>query len=113
MLLIFSLQTLYTYPENFRAYKALIAAQYSGCNVKVDPGFVFGETNKTDAFLKKFPLGKVIWKQILKLYTCFFISFHVSVSMAESCMCIAYGTGMAILILHNSFYHFADKGMCT
>ena len=60
MLLIFSLQTLYTYPENFRAYKALIAAQYSGCNVKVDPGFVFGETNKTDAFLKKFPLGKVI-----------------------------------------------------
>lgn len=65
MLLIFSLQTLYTYPENFRAYKALIAAQYSGCNVKVDPGFVFGETNKTDAFLKKFPLGKVIWKQML------------------------------------------------
>lgn len=59
MLLIFSLQTLYTYPENFRAYKALIAAQYSGGNVKVDPGFVFGETNKSDAFLKKFPLGKV------------------------------------------------------
>lgn len=78
MLLIFSLQTLYTYPENFRAYKALIAAQYSGGNVKVDPGFVFGETNKTDAFLKKFPLGKVIGKQILKLYTYFVYCVLVS-----------------------------------
>lgn len=52
-------QTLYTYPENFRAFKALIAAQYGGGNVKVAPGFVFGETNKTENFLKKFPLGKV------------------------------------------------------
>merc|ERR1712173_183446 len=51
--------TLYTYPENFRAYKALIAAQYSGAKVTVAPDFKFGETNKTDAFLKKFPLGKV------------------------------------------------------
>merc|ERR1719402_1136329 len=51
--------TLYTYPENFRAFKALIAAQYSGAKVNVDNSFVFGETNKTDAFLKKFPLGKV------------------------------------------------------
>lgn len=50
---------LYTYPENFRAYKALIAAQFSGANLKVAPNFVFGETNKSDAFLKKFPLGKV------------------------------------------------------
>jgi len=50
---------LYTYPENFRAYKALIAAQFSGANVKVAPNFVFGETNKSEAFLKKFPLGKV------------------------------------------------------
>jgi elongation factor 1-gamma len=56
----FSLQTLYTYPENFRAYKALIAAQYAGGNVKIAPGFVFGETNKNDTFLKKFPLGKVM-----------------------------------------------------
>jgi elongation factor 1-gamma len=37
----------------------LIAAQYSGANVKVAPNFVFGETNKKDDFLKKFPLGKV------------------------------------------------------
>merc|ERR1711872_518316 len=51
--------TLFTYPENFRAFKVLIAAQYSGAKVNVDNSFVFGETNKTDAFLKKFPLGKV------------------------------------------------------
>lgn len=50
---------LYTYPDNFRAFKALIAAQYSGANLKVAPGFNFGETNKSEAFLKKFPLGKV------------------------------------------------------
>jgi elongation factor 1-gamma len=50
---------LYTYPENFRAYKALIAAQYSGAQVKIASDFVFGETNKSDAFLKKFPSGKV------------------------------------------------------
>ncbi|XP_033207553.1 elongation factor 1-gamma [Belonocnema kinseyi] len=51
--------TLYTYPENFRAYKALIAAQYSGAQVKIADDFVFGDTNKSKAFLKKFPLGKV------------------------------------------------------
>ncbi|CAK9828644.1 Elongation factor 1-gamma [Anthophora retusa] len=51
--------TLYTYPENFRAYKVLIAAQYSGAHIKIADDFVFGETNKSEAFLKKFPLGKV------------------------------------------------------
>jgi len=51
--------TLYTYPDNFRAYKALVAAQYAGANVKVDENFKAGETNKTEAFLKKFPSGKV------------------------------------------------------
>lgn len=50
---------LYTYPENFRAFKALIAAQYSGANLQIAPNFVFGETNKSEEFLKKFPLGKV------------------------------------------------------
>ncbi|XP_037082693.1 elongation factor 1-gamma-like [Pollicipes pollicipes] len=50
---------LYTYPNNFRAYKVLAAAQYSGAKVEVAKDFVFGETNKTDAFLKKFPMGKV------------------------------------------------------
>jgi elongation factor 1-gamma len=54
--------TLYTFRDNFRANKALIAAQYSGSSVKVlsdAPDFVIGETNKSEAFLKKFPLGKV------------------------------------------------------
>ncbi|EDV90755.1 GH14004 [Drosophila grimshawi] len=51
--------TLYTYPENFRAYKALIAAQYSGAKVKVADNFKFGESNKSEEFLKKFPGGKV------------------------------------------------------
>lgn len=50
---------MYTYPDNFRAYKALIAAQYSGVQVKVASDFEFGVTNKTDAFLKKFPTGQV------------------------------------------------------
>jgi len=50
---------LYTYPDNFRAYKALIAAEYSGAKVKVPTDFVFGETNKSASFLKKFPTGKV------------------------------------------------------
>ena len=52
-------QTLFTYPENFRAQKALIAAKYSGAELKVPADFVFGETNKTPEFTKKFPLGKV------------------------------------------------------
>ncbi|XP_014237618.1 elongation factor 1-gamma [Trichogramma pretiosum] len=51
--------TLYTYPKNYRAYKALIAAQYSGAHLVVPRDFVFGETNKSQEFLKKFPLGKV------------------------------------------------------
>lgn len=51
--------TLFTYPDNFRAFKALIAAQYSGAKVKVAEDFVFGETNKSAEFLKKFPSGKV------------------------------------------------------
>ncbi|XP_050538354.1 elongation factor 1-gamma [Daktulosphaira vitifoliae] len=51
--------TLYTYQNNFRAYKALIAAQYSGADLKVDSSFEFGVTNKQNDFLKKFPLGKV------------------------------------------------------
>lgn len=50
---------LYTYPDNFRANKALIAAQFSGANVQIAPNFAFGKDNKEDAFLKKFPLGKV------------------------------------------------------
>uniref|UniRef100_A0A8D2P1R4 Eukaryotic translation elongation factor 1 gamma n=1 Tax=Zosterops lateralis melanops TaxID=1220523 RepID=A0A8D2P1R4_ZOSLA len=54
--------TLYTYPENWRAFKALIAAQYSGARLRVasaPPQFSFGHTNRSPQFLKKFPLGKV------------------------------------------------------
>lgn len=56
------MQTLYTYPDSFRAAKALIAAQYSGMTIKVvsePPEFVLGKTNRTPEFLAKFPLGKV------------------------------------------------------
>lgn len=65
----FVFQTLYTFPENFRAFKALIAAQYSGADVKISPGFKFGETNKSKSFLDKFPLGKVhsLHVEILKI----------------------------------------------
>ena len=58
-------QVLYTYPNNFRAYKALIAAEYSENKVRVvsePPEFVLGTTNKSDCFLAKFPLGKVTHK---------------------------------------------------
>ncbi|NXB15572.1 EF1G factor, partial [Rhagologus leucostigma] len=54
--------TLYTYPENWRAFKALIAAQYSGARLRVlsgPPHFHFGHTNRTPQFLQKFPVGKV------------------------------------------------------
>jgi len=50
---------LYTYPDNFRAQKVLIAAEYSGAKVKIASNFVFGETNITKDFLAKFPTGKV------------------------------------------------------
>uniref|UniRef100_A0A4W5PUX0 Eukaryotic translation elongation factor 1 gamma n=1 Tax=Hucho hucho TaxID=62062 RepID=A0A4W5PUX0_9TELE len=56
------ISTLYTYPENWRAFKAQIAAQYSGAHLKVAssaPAFTFGQTNRTPAFLNNFPLGKV------------------------------------------------------
>jgi hypothetical protein len=58
--------TLYTYPNNFRAFKILIAARYSNEQIRVvsePPEFVLGETNKTGSFLEKFPFGKVRDKQ--------------------------------------------------
>merc|ERR1739838_65810 len=54
--------TLFTYPDNFKAFKGLIAAEYSGAKVKVvstPPAFVLGETNASEDFLRKFPLGKI------------------------------------------------------
>jgi len=37
----------------------LVAAKYSGASITVPSDFVFGESNKTPDFTKKFPLGKV------------------------------------------------------
>jgi elongation factor 1-gamma len=50
---------LYTYPNNARAAKALIAAQYAGVQVDIASDFVMGKTNKTTEFLALNPLGKV------------------------------------------------------
>lgn len=53
--------TLYTYADNFRAQRILIAAKMSNQELKVpqEPEFVYGESNKSANFLKKFPLGRV------------------------------------------------------
>ncbi|CAF3186979.1 unnamed protein product [Rotaria socialis] len=53
--------TLYTFPGNFRAYKAQIAAKYSGAKVNVadENKFKMNETNKSAEFINKFPTGKV------------------------------------------------------
>lgn len=53
--------TLYTFPGNFRAYKAQIAAQYSGAQLTVagNDKFQMNETNQSEGYLKKFPTGKV------------------------------------------------------
>jgi len=50
--------TLYTFPTNFRAFKALIAAEYSGLTLDV-PKFTMGVDNVTEDFLKMSPMGKV------------------------------------------------------
>jgi len=49
---------LYTYPNNYRANKALIAAEYNGVKIELPP-VEMGVTNKSDWFLKLNPLGKI------------------------------------------------------
>jgi len=49
---------IYSYPNNPRVYKALIAARYNAVEVEVPP-FNFGVDNATPDFKKKNPLGKV------------------------------------------------------
>ncbi|GJP36240.1 hypothetical protein CLOM_g20773 [Closterium sp. NIES-68] len=49
---------LYTFSHNRNAYKALIAAEYTGAKVEVPP-FEFGKTNKSKEFLAWNPIGKV------------------------------------------------------
>jgi elongation factor 1-gamma len=52
---------LYTFPGNFRAYKAQIAAQYSGAQLTVagEDKFKMNDTNLSEEYVKKFPTGKV------------------------------------------------------
>jgi elongation factor 1-gamma len=49
---------LYTYPGNFRAFKALVAAEYVGVDIDV-PDFDMEKTAKTPSFLAMSPMGKV------------------------------------------------------
>jgi len=49
---------IWTYPNNPRAYKGIIAAKYNGVDVAEVP-VEMGKTNKTPEFLKLNPLGKV------------------------------------------------------
>jgi len=49
---------IYSYPNNPRVYKALIAARYNAVELEVPP-FNFGVDNATPDFKKKNPLGKV------------------------------------------------------
>ncbi|WP_420726335.1 glutathione S-transferase N-terminal domain-containing protein, partial [Hwanghaeella sp. LZ110] len=44
---------------NKNAFKALIAAEYSGIKVELTKDFEMGVSNKTPEFLKMNPLGKV------------------------------------------------------
>jgi len=50
--------TIYSYPNNPRVWKAIIAGKYNGIEINYPP-FNFGVDNKTPEFLKKYPLGKV------------------------------------------------------
>lgn len=52
-------QILHSGNRNKNAYKALIAAEYTGVEVKLVPDFEMGVSNKTPEFLKMNPIGKV------------------------------------------------------
>ena len=49
---------LYTYPNNPRALKVLIASEYGSAALSFPP-FSFGETNLSPEFLATFPMGRV------------------------------------------------------
>lgn len=49
---------IYTYPNNRRVQKALIAAKYNGLTIDV-PEFAMGTENKSADYLAKFPMGRV------------------------------------------------------
>ena len=50
--------TLYTDAGNFRAFKALVAAEYNKVDIKI-PEFTLGKDNTKADFLAKSPQGKV------------------------------------------------------
>ncbi|KAF2498478.1 glutathione S-transferase [Lophium mytilinum] len=53
--------TLYTTPNflHARTTKALAAAHLNSLPLHLPPDFIFGTTNRTPAFLAKFPMGKI------------------------------------------------------
>lgn len=51
--------TLYSWPDNFRTYQILIAAEYSGFKVNIPKDFEFGKSNKNTDFVKKFSSPQV------------------------------------------------------
>ncbi|KAI8895279.1 glutathione S-transferase [Globomyces pollinis-pini] len=53
-----SIGKIYTYPNNYKVYQALIAAKYNHLNVE-EVHIQLGVDNKSKEFLAKFPLGKV------------------------------------------------------
>jgi len=50
---------LLTFPNNFRATKALVAARYAGVDVDIPESFVYGTDNLKPEFLALSPTGKV------------------------------------------------------
>jgi len=50
---------IYSYPDNFRVWKALIAAQYNGIDIELPPFDMSTGAHKKPEFLAKNPLGKV------------------------------------------------------
>ncbi|KAJ0644923.1 putative glutathione S-transferase, Thioredoxin-like superfamily, elongation factor 1-gamma, plant [Helianthus annuus] len=50
---------LYSPKQNKNIYKALIAAEYVGVEIKVAENFEMGVSNKTPEFIKMNPIGKV------------------------------------------------------
>ncbi|KAI5868197.1 glutathione S-transferase [Durotheca rogersii] len=50
---------IYTYPQNFRATRALVVAAINGLEVTEAENFTMGVTNRSPEFLAKFPHGKV------------------------------------------------------
>ncbi|KAJ3218958.1 Elongation factor 1-gamma [Dinochytrium kinnereticum] len=77
---------IWSYPNNPRVAKSLIAAKYNGLEVEV-ADVQIGVTNKTPEFLKKFPLGKVpVFESAdgFTLYESNAIAYYVAASKANS-----------------------------